>query len=369
MGTSYQIEIWDPLGTKRLVAFNPIVPNGEGGGLEVALAVNGIGRTLVDAPRSIDVELFPYDSRIEVWRQIDGGRPYILGNKQFLLRRRRHTDGFLRILGLDSTSLLKHHYVLYDSESSEADKNDQADDMMKSIVLENMGNLSGAPRDLSAYLTVAPYLSLGPTIRKEFAWRNVFDILREIADSSATNGTYLAFDIVRVSTSMWEFRTYTGQRGIDHRFPGGQVPVLLSEEQGSLSECELIEDAEEEATHITALGRGIGAARLTATASDSVRIGLSPFGRREHVRNSAYTETPDVIQSDADDELRARRPHISFSCRLNDTRGLRFDEEYGLGDFLTASMEHTSYDCRLDVIHLRADHSEERIDAVLRAEL
>lgn len=370
MGSSYEIRVYDPLGATLLATPKVIAINDEGGGLELGLAVNGIGRLLLDFPRSINPDFFPFDGRIEVWRQLDGGRPYVVGQKQWLIRRRRRTRNFIRILGLDPNYLTTRRYVLYDSESLEANKTAEFDDMMKAIIRENMGSLAtDTDRDLSSYLTVQPDFSLAPSDTKEFSWRNVYDVLREICDSSATQGTYLAFDIVRTAPNMLEFRTYTGQRGIDHRWPAGTSPILLSEEQGSLSKCELIEDAEDEATHITAIGRGIGAARLFATAEDTARIGLSPFGRREYVRNSSYTDTPDVIDSDAQDELRARRPHIYYSAQLNDTRGLQYGKEYDIGDYLTAGMENTLFDCRLDGLRIKADETTEEVTAILRAEV
>ena len=159
--------------------------------------------------------------------------------------------------------------------------------MFKAILRENAGALAtDTARDLSAWLTIAANVSAAPILRSlDLANRTVYDALVEIANASANDAatpTWLGFDIALANqlTGLLEFRTYTGQRGVDHRFPGGNPPLLLSPEAGNLDTVQTGTLYRESVSYIYAAGAGIGPIRATATASDAALIALGPFGRR-----------------------------------------------------------------------------------------
>jgi hypothetical protein len=103
-----------------------------------------------------------------------------------------------------------------------------ADNAIKQIARENIGSSAGVTRDLSAYISIDPNLSLGASVAKSFAVRDCLKVMQEFADASQQAGAYIAFDIVATSAQSLIFRTFTQQRGVDHRFPGGLNPVLIS---------------------------------------------------------------------------------------------------------------------------------------------
>ena len=88
---------------------------------------------------------------------------------------------------------------------------------MKTIIDANMGSgATDATRDLSSLLTIQKSFSLAPDIDISYSRRQLLDVLQDIAAYSWKNGTYLTFDIVYTGPGTLEFRTYVGQRGVDH---------------------------------------------------------------------------------------------------------------------------------------------------------
>jgi hypothetical protein len=90
-------------------------------------------------------------------------------------------------------------------------------------------------------------------------------------------GVYCAFDIVSPTTTTFELRTYVGQRGVDHRFPGGNNPVLLSPDMGNLGETDMRFDYRDMASVIVIGGAGQGTARVVTSQQDTTLQALSPF--------------------------------------------------------------------------------------------
>jgi hypothetical protein len=80
-----------------------------------------------------------------------------------------------------------------------------ADNLIKTLWAENAGaSISSADRDgvetqadISAYVTVQANLSLGGSVAKAMARRNLLDVCQELAEASTTAGTYLTFEISR----------------------------------------------------------------------------------------------------------------------------------------------------------------------------
>ena len=154
--------------------------------------------------------------------------------------------------------------------------------MFKAILRENAGALAtDTARDLSAWLTIAANVSATPILRSlDLTNRTVYDALVEIANASANDAatpTWLGFDIAlayQQLTGLLEFRTYTGQRGIDHRFPGGNPPLLLSPEAVNLDTVQIKRPAR--ASDQTA-------PRPRPATPRSSRWSRSEFGRRDRL--------------------------------------------------------------------------------------
>jgi hypothetical protein len=232
-----------------------------------------------------------------------------------------------------ATKLLDRRIIAYSAGSTYTTKAAAAaDNQIKAFVNENMlSGIVGADRDgvetqadVSAYLTMQANLGQGASIAKSAARRRLMDVAIDLAQASTTAGTYLTFEIVAPTETTLELRTYAGQRGVDRRF-GTANPVILSPERGNLVNAHLVVDYVEAATFIVAGGQGEEENRLIGTAFDSVRAGVSPFGRIERFRDAAGVASQAAL-----------------------TRGIDFD----LGDIVTAESPRAGqqFDVRIDMI-------------------
>lgn len=343
--------------------------------LDLALVVNAVGSLVVNVPSRYEDLLFDrnglvVDNRIEVFRYA-GGASRLLGDKIWFIRDgQRPSSGqvsSIQVMAECSTGLLNRRIVAYAAASAEATKSDQADDMMKAIVRENLGVSAGTGRNLSTYLSVQADMSHAGVVDKAFSRRIVLNVLQEIAQQQALGGTYLAFDIVRTGDSTMEFRVYEEQRGTDHRTTS-QYPLLMGRQYGNIIEDQLEYLHGQEITFVYAGGQGEEAARLIATASDTTRIARSPFNRIERFVDGRMIETAGALADDAEAALREGRPGLVFRGRLQDTQSVQFGVNYNWGDYLTVAFRGDQFDCRLEAVHIRMDEGGEEIDAWLVAE-
>ena len=360
------IELQDPYGTK-LAQFDKFL------GLDLVRAVDGIGTLVLDLDPDTNRDLFRLDGRLGVWRRPADGPLELLTETVFLVRKVRRErlasgERVLRITAPSATDLLRRRIVAYAAGSAEADQTDYADDMMKEIVAHNLGgNSTDSDRDWSTLLDIEPQLGLGPSVSKAFSRRNVLAVLQELADDAAQAGTPVHFDIVSPAMSGLEFRTYVNQRGVNRSLSGGN-PLVLSEEAGTLVRPSLEEDYTEEATYVYAGGQGEGAERDVQEASDSIRIGASPFGRIEVWRDARNVATSTAVLAEATAILRASRPRRVFTAKIADTPGVRYGVHWHWGDRLAAAYGGESLECTVGAIRVTVADGKETITAALREE-
>lgn len=343
--------------------------------LDMARSENNIGALTLVLPSLYDNFIFAgddvaLDNRIEVNRSINGSSFYLEGETQWLVRHAQKiltADGqrLTKVYAVDAIELLTRRIVAYAAGSAQADKSaTAADNLVKAFVRENLGSLAtDTARDLSTYLTVQANLTLAPTIAKACSRRNVLEVLQEIAMASAIAGTYLAFDIIAVTSSSLEFRTYIGQRGIDHRASSGAA-VFIGPDFGNMSDVVRGYDHLDEWTYVYAGGQGEGEARSIATASDTVRIALSPFNRIEKFIDSR--QTSDVItgalQDEADQALRDGRSRKTFTGQFIDTPACLYGLNVSYGDYVTAQFDNESINCRMSKVNIKIEDGKETIN-------
>ena len=326
-----------------------------------------VGIMELELPTGINPTFYAKDMRIGAYRTIDNRPPYLDNNAIYLTETIRFRNTYTLVRAYHATTLLDRRLVGYVEGSTFADKTTAvaADNLIKTFWKENAGSSIDASRitpttqtDLSAYVTVQGNLSLGASIAKLAAWRNLLNIAREIAEASAAAGTYVTFEIMAPSEGTLELRTYTGQRGVDRR-AGSANPVILRDQSGVFENAQLEIDYHNERTYILAIGRGSFNNILTATSSDTGLIAQSPFGRSEDLmsRKNVYNVT--ALQDDSDSGLWAARPLITFTGEITEaenlTRGIHFD----VGDIVTAESPQTKqqYNVRFDVIEEQDGHA------------
>jgi hypothetical protein len=368
---TYAVYLCDPFGTRLADASGFF-------SLKYTRVVNGIGTLTLELPGTYPTQyIINPDGRIEVWRRLDSGFEYLECETVWLIKK---VTQKINARGLQTTiveadtplCILREpgRFVNYAGGSAQADKSAiAADDQIKAYVRENIGSSATATRNLSAYIDIANNLSQGQSIAKSAAWRDLLTTCKELADASTQAGTYLAFDIVCASPSSMTFRTFTTQRGVDHRFPNGANPVLLSPDMGNLGEITLTVDYRDEVTYALAGGKGDDAARLTASAQDNARIGASPFGLRERFVNATNYDTTTGLSDEAAQEVRNGRPRTIFQGRVLQTNDTQYGVHWAWGDFLTAQAFGQLIDCRVEAISVTVDgdSSYETVDAWLRS--
>jgi hypothetical protein len=348
--------------------------------LDYARVVNEIGALTLVLTDEYDNFIFTgddiqVDTRIAVMRSINNGTPYLDTDMQWLMRSAVKTlsDNGERLTTIQArcaNDLLHRRIVAYSAGSAEAEKTDEADNILKAIVRENLGSLAtDTARSIATYLSVQADLTLAPTIAKAFSRRKVLDVLQEVALSSYQAGTYLAFDVVAPSPTTLEFRTYINQRGIDHRWPTSTAPLLFGPDFGNLTDVVRGYDHSQEVTYGYAGGQGIGAARQMGTASDAVRIAQSPFGRIEKFSDARQTVSAAILADEADMIVKSGIPRNTFSAKIVETPSTIYGLQYGFGDYVTAVFEGESIDARIERVRVRVRNGAETIDAQIKGNI
>lgn len=373
--TAYEVRIADPFGAPLAVVGNFVdAPGGGGAALDYALSVGGIGALTLTLPASFDPSLLRLDGRVGVWRSVGGRAPTLDGQAIFLIRRWEYTADATTVTAYHATSLLQRRIIAYAAGTSYSAKAAAAGgNQMKAFARQNLGSgISAGDRvgddtgaDLSAWLGIEADRGDGASVPAQDAWATLYDLVRDIADASTEAGTYLTAEVVAPTEATLELRTYAGMRGVDHRAGTGN-PVILSPEAGSLANARLVVDRSQEATVVIAAGSGEGAARLTAVASDPLRMADSPLNRIERFGDYTTIDDAGVLAAKAGSLLRASRPRIEFTADVVETAGATRGIHYDLGDLVTAEFRGQQYDCRLDVIGVTVGGGQQRSTARVR---
>lgn len=307
--------------------------------------------------------LFQPFGRVLVQRTIGTAQPYIDFNVPWFILNGPYyavdASGLstVRFDCVDPLGLILPSRVIpYNEYTPYTQKVDFADDMLKQIIGENMGALAtDTARSLATYLSLQPDVSAAPIIFMEgMSQRYVLDVLTDIVNASANDDTptWLGFDIELAGEliGLLEFRTYIGQRGVDHRFPSGNPPLLLSVDAGNLQNVETSVQYKDSASFVYARGAGVGTIAAVATAQDDALIALSPFGRREKIVDGGSVAGADALDFLARSELRNARPRQFMQANLAETnttlRGIQWD----FGDYCTANYKGLTFDVRVDKV-------------------
>ena len=331
--------------------------------LSLTRTANDVGNLTITIP-DLDYGLCKEDGQIEVWRMVGGGPLKLVTETAWLIRsiRRYRTGGryYIDLAGPSLTDLLNRRITPFASTSAYAQKTDYADDLMKAIVREQMGTLAtDSTRSIEGYLDVQGDQSRAPEVTKDFSCRNVLSTLQEIAQISAANDVPLCFDVVWVAQNTYEFRTYPYQRGLD-RSGGGSNSLTLSEERGTLADPSITEDYTQEVTYAYA-------GELFGTASDTRRISMSPFNRREAYTDASGYTTQVAMAYEAQRVLREGRPRILFEGSIMDNDATRYGIEWEWGDVVTAEAFGQQIAARVDTLTLTVRDGAETIDARARS--
>jgi hypothetical protein len=359
------VRIADPFGANAR-----IFPGNAYTRLELGYREKQIGWLTLDLPGFLSRDVFPIDGLVRVERSIDGAPPYLEGDRAWLIQKVTYLVGAqgtvtTRVVAVDGNDLLRRRIVDYNADTANTDKTDLADDMMKEIVRENFVSATDTTRNLSSTLfSVDADVGAAPSLTKAFTRREVLAVLQELAEAATLAGTYTTFEVVWTGAA-FAFRTWTGQRGVDH---SGADRVLLGPAYRNLTDVEDTDDATEEATRVIAGGQGEGADREIARADDATRQGASPYNLIEDFSNQNNTADATQLADEADSLLQLRRPRRVISGTFVDTPGATYGRHFGYGDLIVAEVNSQSVTCRVDAVHITVSGGREQVDIRLRSE-
>ena len=278
MAPLYTLWVTDPVGNRLGLLSDPL-------SIDITRSVNNVGALSVVLRGDYPSTYLAEDNRIEVWRSLDGRPPSLVTNTSWFLRRfEKRTSKGQRTYTLGAVSALeltKRRIVAYNSDDTQSNKNGPADDVLKSIVRENLSYLSAdSSRSWDGLLSIAGNLSQGPNTVQSISRKEVFGVLQDVSQAAAAAGTPVFFDITGYGTNLM-FQTWVGIRGIDHTFPYSNVPVVLSPQMGNLDDCSVAHDYSDEVTAVYAAGSGTTGSRHVIGVTDPKSYDASPFNPRE----------------------------------------------------------------------------------------
>lgn len=356
---AYSVELYDPYGTRLdvLTDFSA---------LEYARAENSVGRlTLQFSTTATDYNFIKKDGRIGVYRKVDTAAPYLDLSTMWLIRdwAQIYKNGLwtFSVTAFDGNHLLQRRIVDYSDSSGSAAG--YADDICKTIVSQNAGSAAtDTTRSWASYLSIAGNLSQGASVSKSYSNRNMLSVLQELAQASTQAGSYLAFDVTyNLGAAKFQFETFAGQRGLDHRWPAGTNPVIFDPRMGNLSDVSLEFSSADEVTRVKAVTGG-----SSAMADDLTRQGESPFGLIEATVN--YCQSTGGLSYEANARLRQGRPVNRFSGTVAETPGCMRGVHWDYGDYVTANVLRQKYDCRVSAIRVTLRPGRQATAVILRSE-
>lgn len=301
---------------------------------EYVKTVNAPGYFSIRLQPDFPMDLAKADNIIEIWRAYHGGS--IVLDFVGLVRRIRQTENEIVIAGPDMLDLLKRRIVNYPASDDQAAYNDQADDLIKQVVRDNLGADADASRDLTdAGFTVQANAGAGASIVKSFPWRNVLAVCQDASEASAQAGTAVYFDVVPTWTTTgltFEFRTFVTRRGIDRT-----DTTLVGYEIGNLADPVLEYDYTQEVNWCKAGGQGEEADRMTATSEDTDRSGASVWALCEAFQDARQVKASATLADMADKRVSEGRPRLVFTGNMLECETTMYGRDWEFGDELTCT--------------------------------
>ncbi len=341
--------------------------------------INNVGWWMIILPGTTPNDFADVDRLVEFWRKPEGGDEQLQ-----MVGFTRYWDWFetgpdderFRIGGEDQMGLLDRRVIAFRSTTSQASKTDEADDLIKAIVRENMGSLAplteaNRPREFPpANFEVMGDEALAPSVTRSFAWRNVLDVLQEIAESSGFLGTPLYFSIDHAGPAEFVFRTYINVLGVDRTVKAGLAPIIFSKEAGNIRDPFMREDWRDEWNYVWGGGQGQGTARTIDPEKDLQRIGRSIWAKREVFADAREEATIQGVANKARDRLNRERPRIVFRAELLDAPQSRYGIDWKFGDKVTVRYRQREFDALVDNVSVSVNSSgKERLTSRLDIDL
>lgn len=341
-------------------------------GLDYIKRTNSVGQFMLQlSAETFDITMAQKDGRVVVWRRPEDGDRSIdfAGLIRSTKRQYLNKKHSIVLRGPCYNDVLRTRIIAYNAGTAQALKNQEADDLEKALVRENLGAGAVTDRDIvtPGYLSVQADVTAGTVVWKNACRRNLLTTLQEVSQSSmSTLSTGVFFGTVPLNRGFdMEFRTNIQQWGLDHRYPSGIAPQIFALERGNMAEPELEHDARDELTYVYAAGQVHENNRLVVGVYDTARIGESPLNRREALFDGRKYELIARLASAGRTKLEEGRPLRKFSFSIVETPSSRYGTHWGHGDFVTGSYEGEQYDLRVAAVQVRVQGQKETINSRL----
>ena len=330
---------------------------------------------------------FVPDWRVEVWRSPANGIP-LRREDVFMLRKpnvytRQDSVVMIQFYGRNGIDLLNRRSVIQRPGTSYTSKTATADNIMKAIVREQM--LYGSALDENGTVDntrawpqnefrVQADLSLGPSLSRTFADRNVYDILKDLQAASfqynmvsATNKK-IYFDVVPVDISGsvtaytsplgWEFRTYAGTFGTDRT-----TGVEFSMENENIADPSYALNRLDEVTSVIVKGNGQGASQLVQKVPDSVRLNASRWNRIEKILSATSEASTTALTDAGNAELFKDKPVEELNVTLVNSPGSQnaprslYGLDWDLGDLVRVNYAGKQFNMEITAAYVAVDEN------------
>jgi hypothetical protein len=306
--------------------------------LDVAVAINEVGTLKVVLGRAETAGLdLRRDYSIIPWVD-DAGAMRMEGEAAFLITDIAWGIDTVTVSAVSALDLLNRRVVRYHSTNTSGRYSGPADDLMKNLVLQNLG---------------------------EPAWRNLLQVCQELAKDSEQQGVRIYFDLIPVAGIGYTFKTYRDARGADRTAGAGLLRASV--ERGTLLSPTLTRAHGSEVNRMYALGQGQGRIRQLGQADDTT-LQDNPLALREGVAPSAQATTTTGLVSEARSALKQAAPRATLDGGLADTNAFRYGRHWNLGDVLWADLGTETVKCLVESVRVSVTPDQGRIvTSTLRA--
>jgi hypothetical protein len=386
MKAQYEVHLYTPTGvwlktlTKRITRLTWSRKLGEVGSFEV---------TLSDRLQPVDVNLFPLNGRVLIYRKPSAKETARLEFVGFIRGWRYETDnkGVTRYTfhGEDQNGLLASRvcwpFIPYLTGFWKDVYTEYIDTLMRTMVNNNLGAGEDNPalRDVmtsnGAGLTIgaeasatATSCTLAGKVSYNVAGVNLLELCRGLSELSrtfvadgATSAVPVYFDMCVDTPTTLTFRTRTTRWGMNRRADSGN-PLAIGLSVGNLRIPAWRHDRMAEVT----AGMGLYFApgdgdsyNNKAWALDTARIGEGPLNRREAC---AVGSPPDTV---AHTVLTDGEAKSEFTGMIQETAGCRYGVHWNMGDELTADFLRQQYNVMVMGVRVECEAGRESIEPIM----
>lgn len=361
-GSLYSFSLWNPTHQVQLSELSWWT------NVEWVIKDSDIGALSITLPYDSRSDVITKDCQIVIQRTLPQDTvPFIEGNTTWMVRKitqQRSPTGAdtITVVAYPAIHLLDRYIIPYQEGNAYTYKLNEADDMMKAVVRENMGSLAlDTTRSLASYLSIQSDTASGPILRHEFSKQSVFSSIKDIQNAAWQLGTWVGFRIDMIDTIYGglEFSTYIDGAWNDYRL--GSVhnqPILIGPEFGNLDAPVLTKDWTKEYTVIYAGGPTEAGLQPIATAIDSTRLAESPW-RTEKFLNSSNSPTASELADAANAELKKALPKWVLTGSLRNLPQSIYGRHYQVGALVTIQAFGQTSDVRIQAVEVKLDQSSD----------